>query len=160
MAGSDAAKVRTLDGVVIGAGLLAYASSFLPWYSESVSVLGNTRWVRRDDAWQAGFGAWFSVLLLVVAGGVVLVSMLGGRLRLSTSRPLITLGLSVLALVTVLLRWATFPTATRGLGEVDHVDLGDLFTASSGVGFGLYLGLIAAVAAVVASFLALRSAAR
>jgi hypothetical protein len=160
MAGSDTAKITGLDWVVIGAGLLAYISSYLPWYQASVSVLGITRPIRRDDAWNAHFGAWFSVLLLVVVAGLVLASTLGGRLRLPTSRPLITLVLSVLAFVTIVLRWVTFPDASGGLGgrlgELGDFDPGSAFTVSSGAGSGLYLGLIAAIAAVVASWFTFR----
>ncbi|MDQ3762708.1 MAG: hypothetical protein M3460_13890 [Actinomycetota bacterium] len=157
MVGSDAGMLKTLDWVVVGAGLLAYISSFFHWYTASVSVLNITR-SAGATAWNAGFGAWFSVLLLVVAGGLALVSRVGGRLRLPVSTPLITLGLSTLAFVTILLRWVTFPDATDGLGEQDTFELGGAFTASSGAGPGLYLGLTAAIAAVVASFLTFRAA--
>lgn len=160
MAGSDTAKITGLDWVVIGAGLLAYISSYLPWYQASVSVLGIDR-SAGENAWNAGFGAWFSVLLLVAVAGFVLASTLGGRLRLPTSRPLITLVLSVLAFVTIVLRWVTFPDASGGLGgrlgELGEFDLGSAFTVSSGAGAGLYLGLIAAIAAAVASWFTFRA---
>ena len=159
MVGSDSTKVTTLDWVVVSAGVLAYISSFLPWYSSRVSV--SLFRIERSahvnvNAWNAGFGAWFSVLLLVVAGGVVLASAMG--VRLPVARPLITLGLSVLAVVTILLRWATFSDTVGGQGELGNVDIGGFLTASSGAGFGLYLGLIAAVAAAVASLLMVRAA--
>jgi hypothetical protein len=162
MAGFGTARVRTLDWVVIGAGLLAWGSSFLPWYTATanISVLGINRsfgpvsW----DAWHAGFSAWCSVLLLLVAGVVTLASTLGG-LRLAASRSLITLGVSVLALVALLLRWVTFPDVGGGL---DDVDLGSAFAMSggNGAGVGLYLGLVAAIAAVLASSLTFRPAGR
>ncbi|PZS37588.1 MAG: hypothetical protein DLM62_18360 [Pseudonocardiales bacterium] len=156
--------MRTLDWVVIGAALLAYISSFLPWYSASITVLGIDR-SAGVDAWNAGFGAWFAVLLLVAAGGVVLVSAFG-RVTLPASRPLLTLGLSALAVVTIVLRWITFPDATGGLdtrkldrlGELGDFDMGSAFAVSSGAGIGLYLGLITAGTAVVASVLTLRAA--
>jgi hypothetical protein len=156
MTESGTAKVTTLDWVVVGASLLAYISSYLPWYRASVSVLGIDR-SASVNAWNAGYGAWLSVLLLVVAGVVILASTLGGRLSLLRSRPLITLALSALAFVTIVLRWVTFPDASDGfsghLGELGDFDLGSAFAVSSGAGFGLYLGLIAAIAAVVASLL-------
>jgi hypothetical protein len=161
MAGSGAAKVAALDLIVVGAGLLAYISSFLPWYTASISVLSINR-SASVDAWHAGFRAYFSVLLLVVAGVLVLVSTLRGPV-LTASRSLITLGVSVLALVTLVLRWMTFPDAGSGLGKPDDLggfDLGNAFTVSSGAGVGLYLGLIAAIAAVVASLLTFRAAGR
>jgi hypothetical protein len=153
---SDSTKVTTLDWVVIGAGLLAYISSFFPWYRTSVSVLGIER-SASVNAWNAGFGAWFSVLLLVVAGGLMVASMIVRQLKLPASRSLITLGLSALAVVTILLRWVTFPDASGGSDDLGNAEVGTLFTASSGAGYGLYLGLIAAIAAMVASLLRFRA---
>lgn len=163
MAGSHADAVRTLDWVVIGATLLAYISSFLPWYSASITILGIDR-SADVDAWHAGFGAWFAVLLLVVVGVLVLVSRLGRPVTLPASRPLITLGLSALAFITIVLRWVTFPDSRGGadrvdrLGELGNFDLGTAFSVSSGAGSGLYLALIASSAAVVASLLTYRAA--
>ena len=161
MAGSGAARVTALDWIVVGAGLLAWGSSFLPWYTytANVSILSiNRSGSINVDAWHAGFGAYLSVLLLAVASVVVLVSTVGG-LGLTASRSLITLVVSVLALVTLVLRWVTFPDTSGGLGELGDVDLGSAFAVSSGAGagVGLYLGLIAAIAAVVASLLTVRA---
>ncbi|HSZ31109.1 MAG TPA: hypothetical protein VK784_15305 [Pseudonocardiaceae bacterium] len=158
MAGSGAARVTALDWVVVGAGLLAWGSSFLPWYTytANVSILSiNQSGSISRDAWHAGFGAYLSVLLLVVASVVALVSTVGG-LGLTAFRSLITLVVSVLALVALVLRWVTFPDAS---GELGDVDLGSAFAVSSGAGAGagLYLGLIAAIAAVVASLLTVRA---
>jgi hypothetical protein len=155
---SDSTKSTILNWVVVGAGLLAYVSSFLPWYRTHVSVLGIARVAGADNAWNAGFGAWFSVLLLVVAGGVVLASTMVERLRLPVWRPLLTLGLSALAFISIVLRWVTFPDSSGEQGELSDVDVNGLFNVSSGAGFGLYLGLIAALTAVVASFLTFRAA--
>ncbi len=155
MARADLTKVTTLDWAVVGAGLLAYISSFLPWYQAQVSILGIQRSVTAN-AWNAGIGAWLPVLLLVVAGGVVLASAMG--MRLPASKPLIMIGLSALAVVTILLRWVTFPGAGGGQGQLDDVDVEGLLDVSSGAGVGLYIGLIAAAAAVVASLLASRAA--
>jgi hypothetical protein len=90
----------------------------------------------------------------------------GGRLRRTASRSLITLILTALAFITIALRWATFPDANGGLdrvGQLGEFNLGDVslggaFTVTSGAGYGLYLGLIAAVAAAVASLVAFRAA--
>ncbi|MGH3671114.1 MAG: hypothetical protein ACRDSH_10835 [Pseudonocardiaceae bacterium] len=152
--------MTALDWIVILAGLLAYVSSLLPWYQASITVLGITR-TSGVNAWHAEFGAWFSVLLLIAAGGVVLVSTIAGRLRLPASRSLITLTLSVLAFITIVVRWATFPDAGDGpgrisIGELGEFDLGQTFTVSSGAGTGLYLGLISAIAAIAASAITFR----
>ncbi len=151
MVRSDSTKAGTLDWVVVAAGLLAYISSFFPWYRTRVSVLGIDR-SAVANAWNAGIGAWLPVLLLVVAGGVVLASTMG--VRLPASKWLITLGLSALAFITILLRWVTYPDATGTRGDLDNVDVDGLFAVSTGAGFGLYLGLTAAIVAVVASFIA------
>jgi hypothetical protein len=152
MAGFDAKRVTTLDWVVIGAGLLAFISSFLPWYAVSVSFNGISR-SDSTGAWGAGFAAWFSVLLLLVAGGLVLANVMDAQVNLPVPMPLLTLGLAGLAFVLIVLRWLTFPDATGGLGA-----LGDGIKASSGAGFGLYLGLLCAIAIGVASFLTFRAA--
>lgn len=167
MAGLEAAKVTALDWVVIGAGLLAYISSLLPWYTftASVPILGITR-SASANAWHAGIGAWLPVLMLVAAAAVVLVSTFGGRLRRTAPRSLITLILTALAFITIALRWATFPDANGGLdrvGQLGEFNLGDVslagaFSITSGAGYGLYLGLIAAVAAAVASLVTFRAA--
>src|SRR5262249_59815932 len=81
MAEFDPKKVSTLDWVVIGAGGLAFIDSFLPWYTASVSFSG----ISRSDsagAWSAGFAAWFSVLLLIAAGGLVLANAMGAQINL------------------------------------------------------------------------------
>lgn len=162
MAGLSAAKVTIPGWVVIGAGLVAYGSSFLPWYTANVSVLSIHR-SASVDAWHAGFGAWFSVLLLVVASVSVLVSASAAP-RLTAFKSLITLGASVLALVTVLLRWVTYPDAGGGLGgpirlgALGDIDLSGAFAVSSGAGAGLYLGLIAAIAATLASVVTFQAA--
>lgn len=154
MAGFGAARMRTPDWAVIGAGLLAWGASFLPWRTVRVSVLSINR-SASVDAWHAGFGAYLSVLLLLFASVVVLASTLGGR-GLTASRSLITLVVSVLALVALVLRWVTFSDTSGELGGLGDVDLGSAFAVSSGAGVGLYLGLVAAIAAVVASSLSFR----
>jgi hypothetical protein len=169
MAGSEATRVSALDWIVVAAGVLAYISAFLPWYNltASVPILGLTQ-STNVNAWRAGFGAWFSVLLLVAAACVVLASMVGGRLRGPASRSLITLALSALAFITIVLRWATFPDAAGGLGRIGELgdvqlgafNLGNAFRVTSGASVGLYLGLTAAVAALAASSLTFRAAAR
>jgi len=150
MAGFDPKKVTTLEWVVIGAGGLAFISSFFPWYKASVSFSGISH-SEGASAWSAGFAAWFSVLLLMVAAGMVLANSMGVQMKLPTPLPVAALGLAVLAFVLIVLRWLTFP-------GVPDLGLGGDLKASSGAGFGLYLGLICALAIAVASFLTFRAA--
>ncbi len=168
MAGPDVARVTALDWVVVGAGLLAYISAWLPWYTStaSVPILGITRLLRHDDAWHAGFGAWFSVLLLLACAGWVLASTMGGRGR-TTVMSLIALSLSALAFITIVLRWATFPDASGGLGRVGQlgeINLGDInlggFSVTSSADYGLGVALVAAIVATAASLLRFRAASR
>jgi len=152
MAGFDPKRVTTLDWVVIGAGGLAFIASFFHWYTASVSF-GGLKQSHGISAWSSGFAAWFSVVLLMVAAGLVLAAAAGQEVKLPVPLPLVTLGLSALALLLIILRWLTFPSAKDELGG-----LSDGLDASSGAGIGLYIGLVCALAAVVASFMIFRAA--
>ncbi|HEU5107350.1 MAG TPA: hypothetical protein VFT95_02110, partial [Micromonosporaceae bacterium] len=129
MASFDAKRVTPLEWAGVGAGLLAFIVSFFPWYSVSFDSpfgsLGNTS----VSAWDAGFLAWFSVLLLVAAGVLILLPHFGTQIPNLT---LIWLGLAGVATLFILLRWLTFD---------DFSALG----GSAGAGFGLFLGLLAGV---------------
>lgn len=139
-----------MNEVVVGAGLVAFVSSFLPWYSSSVSVFGVHSSVS-VDAWDSGFAAWFSVLLLLAASVLALLGVLDESWRRSVPRWLATLGLSILAFGMILGRWATFRDQAVLQGSPRHLDIsvGSAFSASGGVAIGLYLCLIAAIAAVL-----------
>ncbi|MBI1758211.1 MAG: hypothetical protein HYR62_03155 [Actinobacteria bacterium] len=145
MANFDPKKVSTLDWVLIGAGGLAFIDSFLPWYTASFNIAGFVSGSQSVSAWGVGFAAWFSVLLLVASAALVLGKAADVNVALPIPTPLATLGASALALLLILLRWVTLPSNT-GPG------------ASSGAGFGLYLGLLCALAAGGASFVAFRAA--
>jgi hypothetical protein len=129
MAGFDPKKVSTYDWVVIVVGGLAFINSFLPWYKVDFGFASVSA-----SAWDAGFAAWFSMLLLLAAGAIVLTAAIGTSMSIPV--PVTALGLSALALVLVLLRWVT---------ENDFTSI------------GLYLGLVLAAAGTVASFLAFRA---
>ena len=169
MAVSDAARVTVLDGAIIGAGLLAFISSLLPWYvfTASIPFFGITQ-SAHANAWHAGTGAWLSVLLLIAAAVVVLAGTMGGRPIPAAPRSLITLVVTALAFITIVLRLVTFPDPSGGrgrIGDLVHFDLGDInlsgaLTFSSGAGYGLYLGMTAAAVAAVASLIIFLTASR
>jgi hypothetical protein len=138
MAGFDPKKVTTLEWVVIGAGGLAFIDSFLPWFHWDAGPF-SVNW----SAWSAGFLAWFSVLLLVAAGGLVFARKMGQEVNLPVPAAVATLGAGVLATLLILLRWVTVPNYA-GYGP--------------SVSFGLFIGLICAIAVGVASFLTFRAA--
>jgi hypothetical protein len=153
MAGFDPAKVSKAEWIGLGAGVLAFVASFLPWYevtfsgpSAVLSGFVSGGWL---SAWSLGFAAWFPVLLLVASAGVMLAEHLGAQIpTFRLGWPLILLGVSVLALVIILLRWVTLPDPTSGL---------PFSGVSFGAGFGLYVGLVAAVLFGLAQYLIFRA---
>lgn len=146
MAEFDVKRVSTLEWAGIGAGLAAFIFSMFPWYSVSYAGIGTSL-----SAWNSGFIAWFPMLLVLVAGGLLLATHFGVKVdRL----PLIWVSLSGVAVLLVLLRWLTLPD-DGGLGDLGV--LGDS-GFESGAGAGLILGLIAAVVSTVAAVLSFRAA--
>ncbi len=149
MAELDLKRVTPLEWAGSGAGALAFIVSFFPWYSFDFAGFGGGSL----SAWNTGFLAWFSVLLLMGAGVVILLPHFGVKVdRLS----LIWLILSGVATLFILLRWLTLPD-DGGLGSVTGGLLGDS-GISSGAGFGLIVGLIVAVVSTVAAALNFRAA--
>ena len=131
MAEFDVKRVTPLEWAGIGAGALAFIVSFFPWYSVDFEGFGGGSL----SAWSTGFLALFSVLLLMVAGGLVLAPHFGLKVdRL----PLIWLVLSGAAALFILIRWLTLPD-DGGLGDFGM--LGDS-GVESGAGFGLIVGLL------------------
>ena len=136
MADFDVKRVTTLEWAGIGAGILAFIVGFFPWASVDfgddlgfgLDVSGN--------AWQVGFLAWFSVLLLLAAAVVIALPHFGTPIP---NRNLIWLGLSGLATLFTLLQWPT---------------LGEYLSAS----VGLFLGIVVALVSAVAAFLNYRAA--
>lgn len=146
MAEFDVKRVSTLEWAGIGAGLAAFIFSMFPWYSVSYAGIGESL-----SAWNSGFIAWFPMLMVLAAGGLLLATHFGAKVdRL----PLIWLILSGVAVLLVLLRWITLPD-DGGLGDFGL--LGDA-GFESGAGAGLILGLIAAAVSAVAAVLSFRAA--
>jgi hypothetical protein len=139
MAEFDVKRVTTLEWAGIGAGVLAFIVSFLPWitvdFGDEFGDLGISTSVS-GGAWDAGFLAWFSVLLLLAAAVVVILPHFGTQVP---QRSMIWLGLSAVAFVFILLRWLTYD---------EFLD----------PGFGLFVGLVLALVSAVAAFLVYRAA--
>jgi hypothetical protein len=147
MASFDVKRVTPLEWAGIGAGVLAFIFSFFTWVSASVEGLeglGLSGSVSSGSAWDAGFLAWFSVLLLVAAAVVVALPHFGTQVP---NRAMIWLILSGLAVVFIVLRWLTYSS-------------NDAFGVSFGAGFGTYIGLLLAVVSGVAAFLTFRASSR
>jgi hypothetical protein len=143
MATIDVKRITPLEWAGIGAGALAFIVSFFPWYSVSFggSELAGFGIDTSLSAWNAGFLAWFSMILLLAAGVLVILPHFGTQVP---NLAMIWLGLSALSLLFVILRWLTFPSASG-------------FGASAGAGFGLFVGLVLAVVSGVAAFLNFRA---
>lgn len=152
MAGFDPARVTKAEWIGLGAGVLAFVASFLPWWEVSFSGPAAGLGFVADgslSAWSLGFFAWFPVLLLVASAGVMLAGHLGAQIpSVRVGWPVILLGVSVIALVIILLRWLTLPSPSGAFA---------LTGVSYGAGFGLYVGLIAAVLFGLAQYLIFRA---
>jgi hypothetical protein len=143
MASFDVKRVTPLEWAGIGAGALAFIVSFFPWYSVDFDTAGlpGLDLDTSFSAWDSGFAAWFSMLLLVAAGVLVILPHFGTQVP---NLPMLWLGLSALSLVFVILRWLTFDSASG-------------FGGSAGPGFGLFIGLVLALASGAAGFLTFRA---
>ncbi len=151
-----------LDLAVIGAGVLGFVASLLPWYGGSVSAFGFSGSVE-VDAWNAGTSAWMSMLLLTGAGAVALACVMNTPRRPPAWCSLLAAGLSTLAMVGLVARWASWPDAPGGTGGFGGVELNGswlngLVGASAGPEIGFYLALVAVAVALVASWLRVRAA--
>ena len=136
MAEFDAKRVTTLEWAGIGAGVLAFIVSFFPWISIDLGGLADIAGVDvTGSAWDAGFLAWFSVLLLVGVAVVVILPHFGTEVPQRSMMWLIGSGL---AFVFILLRWLTY---------------GSTYDPS----WGLFVGLILALASAGAGLVAFRA---
>jgi hypothetical protein len=114
IAGKD---ITTPDLAVMGAGLVAFIASFLPWFRVSVPKVsfGDQSFGGGSvsaNAWNSnvGFLAWFGCLLLLAVGAVVAGRIFAGFVLPKTSfagPALILLAASALGTLLILLRWLT-----------------------------------------------------
>lgn len=136
-------NVGNNDLAIMGAGVLMFIDSFLPWY--------GTKFLGFHDitvsGWSAGFGSWFSIILVIAVAGVTAARVFGGRAMPAVANgavtwTFITAAVSALAAVIILLRWLTFNT----------------FHGLAGAKFGLFVGLVLAVVQAVFGYLSLNAA--
>ena len=138
MAELDPKNVSPFDWTIIGAGLVGFIVTFLPWYTISFNIPGVVSYSAHANGWHS-FLSWFSMLLLVVGAALVLARAFGTQVSLPVPIEVATMGLGALAFLLILLRWVTLDNGV-------------------GAGAGLFLGLICAAAMAAASFLAFRAA--
>lgn len=138
------------EWVGVGAGAVALVASLLPWYTLSGTLadqekaLGQRNWL---TAWGTGFIGWFPTVLLVAVAGLIISQRFAKAVRVLAP---LWLTLAVVAVAMILLRWIIFPDASKLTGlNADY--------AAFHVGFGLYVGLLAALVSGVTGFLEFRA---
>jgi hypothetical protein len=105
----DTKSFRPVDWVIAATGLISLVALFLPWWG--VTVLGYSASV---SGWHTSYG-WLGGLLVVVAAGWYVLSRRDTALPpLPVSTSVATLGVSLLGLLIILVRWLTLP---RGQGQ-------------------------------------------
>lgn len=142
----DLKQVTKLEWVAVGAALVAFVASFLPWFSFDMGIISGSL-----SAWNVGVGGWGPVLLLIGCGTVLLTHHFGKQVP---NTPLIWLTASAAAVVIILLRWVTLPDT--GLGDTGIAGTG----WSAGAGFGLVVGLIVAIASCAGAVINFRTSRR
>lgn len=126
-------RTRMALGVI---GLLAFIDTFLHW--ADLSFGGRTYSEFNWDGWNAGVGAWLPLLLLLAVGVVAVLPAFGVAVALPLGLPLVSALVGALSFLIILLRWLTLPS-----------EMGYSMSAA----FGLYVGLLLAVAAAVFGWL-------
>lgn len=130
----DFSRLTTAHKIGLGGAIVLLVASFLPWYS-----VGAAGFTFSLNGWNAGFWAWFGILL-GLGGGVVLGLKAFGTQDVRAgglAAEQIALVLGALSVVFILLR---------------------MITAMDGVAFGLFLGLIGAAAVAYGSYQAMTDA--
>jgi hypothetical protein len=140
----DVKRLSTLDRVLVGASGLALISLFLPWYG--VSAGGFSASV---SGFSTSYG-WLGALLIVAAG--VYLALHRSEVDLSKmplTPALVVLSTAGLGTLIVVLRWLTLPSG--------HVGIGKVALYSYGPRVGIYVAVIAGVAAVVCAVMMFRT---
>jgi hypothetical protein len=136
-------RLTTLDRVIAGGALVAFISSFLPWYGASVLSFSVS-----VDGWSAGFTAWAGALLLTAAGVLVVLWRSGASMSMGQIGPsALVAGVAGLGLLLVIIRWVSFPTYHGSTGLNYNV----------GARYGIFLALIAGIAEVTAAVMQMRA---
>lgn len=133
-----------LDLGIIGAGVLAFLGSLLPYYTVSVDILGTSN-SASVNGWHGFFG-WFGALLALAGAGVLVARLLGVTLPVPVR--LTVLGLFAGAVLCTVLALFVIPG-----GSCDDSFLGGSVcdAIDQGHGFGYWLALLASIAGLALS---------
>lgn len=139
MSGFDLTKVSRNDKGLIGAGIVVFIASFLPYWGVSAGPFTSS-----TNAW-TGY-ATFGLLLLFIAAGIAAARVFGGASlpKLPLGANLIVAGLAAIGTLLVILRGFTYPHA--------HFE-----GASWGVKWGGYVLMIVAIVETVFAVMNFRS---
>jgi hypothetical protein len=139
----DPKRFGTLDWVLVAGAVLAFITTFLPWYGATIGSHSASL-----SGWSSGFSAWAGALLLTGAG--VLVALRRSGASMSSVGPVgpsaFVVLIAGLGLFLVIVRWLSFPTY-----HAAGID------ANVGARYGIYLAVIAGIAEVIASVLEMRA---
>jgi hypothetical protein len=141
-ANSAVETLRTADRLdlgIIGAGVLAFLGSLLPYYTVSVDFLGASAG-GSSNAWSGGFLGWFGALLALVGAGVLVAKILGVSMPLPVRTTV--LGLFAAAALLTVIALFVFPGGGCDDLGIDGVCDG----VDEGRGFGYWLALLATLA--------------
>jgi hypothetical protein len=141
MSGFDLKQVNRNDKGLIGAGIVVFIASFLPYWGWSAGGFGDYS----TSAW-TGY-AVFGLLLLFIAAGIAAARVFGGANlpKLPVGANLLVAALAAIGTLLVILRGFTYP----------HADLGS--AGSVGVRWGGYILMIAAIVETVFAVMNFRS---
>ena len=145
MAEFDAKNVSPLDWGVIGGGAVALIAMFMPWYGYQSDCPGIPGVPCSVNAWDAGFSAWFGSLLVIAAGVLVLLRVLGRQLpELPIGTAFLIWALAGMGAFLILMRVLTF-------------DAVDVLGVEIGRKIGAWLGLLAGIIAAASAFLSFKA---
>lgn len=126
-------SINKFDAVIVGAGLLSFLFSFLPYYTATVlgvSVAGS--------AWHGFFG-WAAVVLAIAGSLLVFLDI---RPDVNLRIPLRAVGLSAYALSLVFVIVAAFVFPNVGVANIH-----------TGRGIGFWLDLVAIIIGLICSLM-------
>lgn len=125
-----------LDLGTIGAGVLVFLGSLMPYYTLSVEGFGADS----ANAWHGFFG-WFGALCALAGAGVLLARLLGVTLPV----PVRTTVLALFGLAALCTLLALFVTPGGGCDDIPFSgEICDMI--DQGHGFGYWLALLASIA--------------
>ena len=139
----------------LGGGVLMLITLFLPWFKANLVFMGETVASETGNAFDFFFG-WSGGILVLVAAGLLAAAAFGSsEIKLGSLKgeqlALILAGVGTLFILIKLIIGEDVPTELAMLLESDE-------TISGGVSrsFGIFFGLIAGLAVVAGSFLAMK----